>query len=280
MRDNSGQRSLEFDRKLGAEFIRQVPEASGIYLFKDKDGLVLYVGKAKNLKRRLSQYRLAPQKKAFRKMRMIVRKSASLEFRLCESEQEALLLENQLIQDHKPKLNVAGAFSFLYPYLGLKWEDESQMLTLCYTTKPELLAAHGFHLFGAFRSRLRVGEAYEALAFVMPMLGHHTPKERKRYGDIPFTRILCVRQIPKRWSGLFQSYFRGESEAFLPQLVLELLEKPGARQLSADIQLHLQSLKAFYAGEALRLRKVLKAHALDVSMIPQADRDRLFLSLP
>lgn len=280
MRDDSGQKSLEFDRKLGEGFIQSVPESSGVYLFKDKDGEIIYVGKAKNLRRRLSQYRLAPQKKAFRKMRLILRKAAGLDFQLCENEREALLLENKLIQAHKPKLNIAGAFSFLYPYLGCKWEEDGQMLTLCYTTKPDLLVPHGFELFGAYRSRDTVTAAFDALAFVLPLLGHHSPKVRRQYGDIDFTRILCIRQMPNSWAGLFRGFLRGEDQSVLSELVIQLLEKPGARQISADIQIHIKGLKAFYKDEAQRLRKVLGQHAISESMIEQNERDRLFLSIP
>lgn len=277
MPGNSGQESLEFDRKLGPEFIAHVPVASGIYLFKDSEGQIIYVGKAKNLRRRLSQYRLASREKPYRKMRLIVRKAASLEYQVCADEKEALLLENRMILDHKPTLNVAGAFSFMYPYLGIRL-DPGRLLSLCYTTTPDLLILHDFELFGAYRSRLRVSEAFEALAFILPFLGHHTPAERKKFGDIPFSRILCFRQLPDGLDSQFRSLLRGESQQLIGQLLLELLEKPSARQLRAEVQSHLENLQTFYATEAQKLRKVLAKHQIDDSMIPQTLRDQLFLS--
>ncbi len=279
MPKNSGQESLkfEFDRKLGEDFIARVPETSGVYLFRNDKGEIIYVGKAKNLKRRLSQYRLASKRRNARKMRMIVKKCAGLEFQICADERDALLLENQYILEHRPPLNISGAFSFLYPYIGFRI-DESGLFHICYTTKPEPFADFGFQLHGAYRSRLVTEAAYEALAFVLPFVGHLSPKERAQFGSIPFSRILSFRQVPKNLHGDFLAFFRGESSEVLSTLFELLLEKPSARRLASEIQEHLGSLKLFYGREALRLRTVLKARGINESFIAQRERDRMFLS--
>jgi hypothetical protein len=274
---NSRQESLEFDRKLGADFIRLVPQVSGIYLFKNDEGEILYVGKAKNLKRRLSQYRLASRKKSCRKMRLIVKRSSSLEYTICGTEKEALLLENQMILDHRPPLNVAGAYSFLYPYLGLKREGP-RTLSLGYTTSPETLAGLGFELYGAYRSRSRVSDAYDALAFLLTFVGHISLAERRAYGEVKFSRILCLREIPLGLEDLLRGLFRGESPDGIKRLLTDLLEKPKARQLAADIQTHLDGLLIFFRLESQPLRAVLETHGIKGSMIEQSSRDRLFLS--
>jgi len=272
--------NTEFDKKWGADFLGSVPHESGVYLFRNEKAEVIYVGKAKNLRRRLAQYRQAPQRKAYRKMRRIVKAAATLEFQICPSEKEALLLENKLILDLKPVLNVAGAFSFLYPCLGLKADAErAHLLTLCYTTSPDALQVLGFELYGAFRSRVITGEAFDALAYLLAFLGHHTPAERKQYGELPFTRIISFRQMTEGWALDLQALFRGESSRCLERLVLELLEKPDARQLAGEIQLHLKNLTYFYKAEAVKLRLALSQLGIDGSMIPQNERDRLFLSL-
>ena len=106
-----------FDRKFGA--LGDLPRGPGVYLFRDADGNVLYAGKAKDLRRRLAGYRNATPRKAHRKMRTLVREAATLEVRPQESEKHALLLENELIRTLRPPFNVDGAFSFLYPALGV-----------------------------------------------------------------------------------------------------------------------------------------------------------------
>jgi excinuclease UvrABC nuclease subunit len=272
--------NADFDRKLGPDFIASVPDQSGVYLFKDENGAVIYVGKAKSLKKRLSQYRLAARRKQTRKMRKIVKAAMSLEFQICLTEKDALLLENELILKYKPSLNVVGAYSFLYPYLGLKrHQSESHLITICYTTSPKIMAELGFELFGAFRSRDATVDAYEALAFLLTFIGHHTASERKQYGDIPYTRIITYRQMREGWFDDIKSLLRGESNRCLERLINELLEKPDARRMAAEIQLHLKSLKYFYASEAVKLRSALNQHGIDKSMIEQEERDRLFIAL-
>ncbi|HYX34180.1 MAG TPA: GIY-YIG nuclease family protein [Oligoflexus sp.] len=269
-----------FDTKWGPDFIRSVPDCAGIYVFRNEQAVPIYVGKAKNLRRRLSQYRLALAKKSQRKMRMIVRKASTVEFELCTSETEALLLENQLIQKHRPMFNIAGAYAFLYPYLGFKMDPSSpRELVLCCTTRPEALEIHGFQLFGAFRSRETVGLAFDALAELLTYIGHDDPSQRAAFGKLAYTRISCFRQVDPEWGGLMTSFFRGESGEVMNRLFTCLLEKPGARRHAEQVQTHLRNLRSFFVSEASRLRVALNHHGRDVSMIPQEERDGIFLAL-
>lgn len=85
--------------------VSSIPEKTGIYLFKDGKGKILYVGKAKNLKARLRQY-LRPEQDSRPRVVYLMRKTKDLEFFLTSSEREALLLENNLIKKHRPPYNV------------------------------------------------------------------------------------------------------------------------------------------------------------------------------
>src|SRR4051812_47502370 len=111
-----------FDRKFGTEFLAQVPTCPGVYQVHDDAGALIYVGKAKNLKRRLSQYRNAKRRKKHVKMRSIVQGAARIEWVRCQTEAEACLIETRLIQEHRPRWNVVGAYSFLYPMIGIRIE--------------------------------------------------------------------------------------------------------------------------------------------------------------
>ena len=66
-----------FDGKFGSDRLRELPREPGVYLFLDAEGRVLYVGKARDLRRRLVGYRNASRRKAHRKMRRLVRLAAS-----------------------------------------------------------------------------------------------------------------------------------------------------------------------------------------------------------
>jgi excinuclease ABC subunit C len=81
--------------------LSHLPSEPGVYLFKDTAGTILYIGKAKNLKKRVSQY-FAPG--SLRKQEML-KKAASVDFLVVKNESESLYLENNLIKKHKPFYN-------------------------------------------------------------------------------------------------------------------------------------------------------------------------------
>ncbi|NIO15782.1 MAG: excinuclease ABC subunit UvrC [Deltaproteobacteria bacterium] len=85
--------------------ISMVPAKTGIYLFKDKRGKTLYVGKAKNIRARLRSYQ-SPGSDSRQRILYLMREAATVEFFLTTSEREALLLENNLIKKHRPPYNV------------------------------------------------------------------------------------------------------------------------------------------------------------------------------
>ena len=82
-----------------------LPLQPGIYKFLDAKGSILYVGKAKNLKSRLSSY-FGERKDRQIKTRALVKHAHHIEFTIVESEQDALLLECALIKQHQPRYNV------------------------------------------------------------------------------------------------------------------------------------------------------------------------------
>ncbi|HVL49582.1 MAG TPA: excinuclease ABC subunit UvrC [Candidatus Thermoplasmatota archaeon] len=96
------------------------PEEPGVYLFKDADGRVLYVGKSANLRARLSQYK--PGEVEVRKEGLLAR-AATVDVILTATEKEALLLESALIKKEKPRYNVRLTDDKRYPYLHLTADD-------------------------------------------------------------------------------------------------------------------------------------------------------------
>ncbi|MGI5064471.1 excinuclease ABC subunit C [Treponema putidum] len=96
------------------------PKTSGVYLWKDKAGTVIYVGKAKSLKNRLSSYFTSNRDI---KTRILVFRADSIEYIQTENEYEALLLENTLIKKHKPRYNINLKDGKTYPVLKLTNEE-------------------------------------------------------------------------------------------------------------------------------------------------------------
>ena len=96
-----------------------IPNKPGVYRYYDKDGTIIYVGKAKNLKRRVSSYF---NKEQTGKTRVLVSKIADIKFIVVESESEALLLENNLIKQFKPRYNIMLKDDKTYPWICIKKE--------------------------------------------------------------------------------------------------------------------------------------------------------------
>jgi predicted GIY-YIG superfamily endonuclease len=98
------------DQRLGKAFFRKAPRRPGVYLMKNAQDQVVYVGKAKDLKQRLNNYRLAnPDRMPRRHLRM-VREVARIEFQFCASEAAALKHESKLLRALRPKFNRAGVW--------------------------------------------------------------------------------------------------------------------------------------------------------------------------
>ena len=97
-----------------------LPTGPGVYRYYDKDGELIYVGKAKNLKRRVTSYFTKEQTG---KTRLLVSRIADLKFIVVESESEALLLENNLIKQYKPRYNVMLKDDKTYPWICIKREE-------------------------------------------------------------------------------------------------------------------------------------------------------------
>jgi len=100
--------------------IHNLPEKPGSYQYFDETGTIIYIGKAKNLKRRVSSYF---NKEQNRKTAMLVSKIRDIKYIVVESETDALLLENNLIKKHKPKYNILLKDDKTYPSICISKEE-------------------------------------------------------------------------------------------------------------------------------------------------------------
>lgn len=109
------------------EKLKQLPKKPGVYIFKDKDGKIIYIGKALSLKNRVSGY--FQQKHKDSKTMELVKNIADLEFIIVNSEFEALLLEARLIKQHEPKYNTVQKDSKSYLYIVIGKEFPNRIFT-------------------------------------------------------------------------------------------------------------------------------------------------------
>src|ERR1035437_3428416 len=125
------------------EKLKQVPKSAGIYLHKNVDGKIIYVGKAKNLRSRVRQY-FQSSRNLDPKTRQRVRHITDFEFIVVDSEVEALVLEANLIKKHKPRFNVMLKDDKTYPHLKLTNEPFPKVVI---TRK---IVRDGSHYYGPF----------------------------------------------------------------------------------------------------------------------------------
>jgi excinuclease ABC subunit C len=266
-----------FDQKFGEEVLESLPASPGVYLVYDQNAELIYVGKAINLKRRLSQYRSTIRRKKYRRMRGIVKDAARIEIQRAETHLDACLTETMLIQRHRPRWNIVGAYSFLYPMIGIRSANGN--IEFCMTTSPEavLKECPGFEFHGAFRSRRITGDAFFALMRLLRFVGHVNPSNYRR--RIPrYSYVVSFRRLPPECAGAWASFFKGESAHAMEELVLTLVESLGARRRAGRIQEYLDELKRFWRREALTLAKARRATGFESWPVPQEKRDLVFVS--
>jgi hypothetical protein len=121
--------------RLGPDFFRQLPERPGVYLMRDAVEVVLYVGKAKSLRHRLSSYRVANPDRMGRRHLRLLRQVVRIELLECADEAAALAKEAELLRTLKPKFNRAGVWSG--PPRFLVWRTTEAILQLAITKSPQ-----------------------------------------------------------------------------------------------------------------------------------------------
>ena len=124
--------------------LKTLPEKPGVYRFYDDKGTVIYVGKAKRLKRRVSSYFNKEHDSA--KVRMLVTKIRDIQTVVVDTEWDALLLENSMIKEFKPKYNIMLKDDKTYPWIAVTREPFARIFP---TRRPDVAT---MHLFGPYSS--------------------------------------------------------------------------------------------------------------------------------
>ena len=113
--------------------LKKLPETPGVYQFKNRLGKVIYIGKAKNLKARVSQYILGTDSRQM--VATLMKNAGSVEIIMTNSESEALILENLLIKNRQPVFNINLKDDKTYPYLAVTDEEWPRLITTRRLTK-------------------------------------------------------------------------------------------------------------------------------------------------
>jgi predicted GIY-YIG superfamily endonuclease len=251
--------------RFGTEFFRSVPECPGVYLLCGTDAGVLYVGKAKNLRRRLGSYRSAkPERLKLRRLFALVRR---IHWDECRDEKAALERERELLLTLKPRFNTIGTYPSPKVYVG--WQRTERGLALgCSDSTGDWTQGFGPLSSGRFLH----GAVLRLLWWTLhPTLGwERMPKALSRVktplvwefaGDPAETAEICQR---------LDEFFQGTSPELVEWFVVSAAWRPGFE-------------RAWIARDALRLLEHferLVTPERDPSRLAAYSHDEKFENLP
>jgi excinuclease ABC subunit C len=253
------------------EQIQHSPDLPGVYLYRDASGAVIYVGKALSVKKRLASYLPAlPGGDASRlpvKVVEMVQRAAGIEWIVVTSEGEALLLEHNLIKQHRPPFNIRLRDDKSYPYIMVTLEDDFPRVT--FTRQPH---RRGNLYFGPFPNAAKVRETLDVLGRVFPLRECRGKTPGRRSGS-PCLQFHIKRCLAPCVSGVAKEDYR----AVLDQ-VTDFLSGRQSKVL-ADLQramLDASDRRDFEAAAAYRdrveaLRHVLERQQIESSSLGSSD---------
>jgi excinuclease ABC subunit C len=164
---------------LNSEIIKNIPREPGVYLFKDRSGKVIYIGKAKNLNKRVSSY-FGKGKDHSRKASLMLTNFDTVEHIITSTEKEALILEGNLIKKYRPRYNVSLKDDSAYPLLKLDINNKYPRLIMVRRMKND-----GSLYFGPFTST-------SAVRSTLRLMGPIFPLRKCKTKDIPRRSRPCL----------------------------------------------------------------------------------------
>ncbi len=150
------------------EELKKIPTTPGVYLMFNKDDIIIYVGKAKNLKNRVRQYfRESGTKNSFKVLSM-VKNISRFEYIVTNTEVEALILENNLIKKYDPKYNIRLKDDKTYPYVKI---TTNEMFPRVFITRKHINDKARY--FGPYTNSLKLKESVEIIHNIFPLRSCH-----------------------------------------------------------------------------------------------------------
>jgi len=144
------------------EKIALFPHSPGVYRYYDSEGNVIYVGKAKDLHKRVAQY-FVPPERLTRKTAIMVSKIADAQYSVVDTEADALLLENNLIKQYKPKYNILLKDSKTYPWICVSADEYPKVFLT------RRIVRDGSRYFGPYSSVMHARNLLELFASLYPL---------------------------------------------------------------------------------------------------------------
>jgi hypothetical protein len=128
--------------RFGADFFKTAPQSAGVYFMRDATDAVLYVGKAKNLRKRLCSYRVANPDRLRKRQLRLLHSVRQIDWELCADERAALARESELLLSLRPRFNRAGAWPSPRRFVTWKTSEKGLVFALSHEVLP------GWHFYG------------------------------------------------------------------------------------------------------------------------------------
>ena len=218
-----------------------LPNKPGCYLMKDKNGVIIYVGKAKNLKNRVNSYFKSSHTG---KTKVLVSNIVDFEYIITNSELEALLLEINLIKEHNPKYNVLLKDDKSYPYIEITDEKVPRLLIV----RPSKLRKKNHKLYGPYPNSTAAKKTIELLNRLYPLRKCKTMGKREcLYYHIGECLGYCCNKIDKQEIDSMVSeitrFLKGEDKIILDKI--DAMMESAISKLNFEKAKELNELKKF-----------------------------------
>ncbi|NMA66209.1 MAG: excinuclease ABC subunit UvrC [Clostridiaceae bacterium] len=240
-----------------SETLKNLPELPGVYIMKDSDGVVIYVGKAKILKNRVRSYFQYREDRDSKTLRL-VSNVESLEYIVTHTEEEALILENTLIKKHKPKYNILLKDDKTYPYIKITTQEDFPRIEITRRVKND-----GARYFGSFVKVAAVKESVELLRRLFPIRTCRrqiSPDKKQRpclYYHIGLCTAPCAGKISKEEYGELVknsiAFLEGRHEDVIKRLKEEMhqLSEELKFEKAAVLRDRINSINELYKKQAV-----------------------------
>jgi len=272
-------KNRKFIESIGRDFFKELPKEPGIYCFFDAKDHLIYVGKAKSLRRRLNDYKNVNCSNSSKKVRKMLRMVGRISFEVLASEEEALIRENKLLREHRPPYNIVNTRPDTYYFIQLR--ERGMQLELRLGTKLEASDKKGDFLYGAFKGRQRVRESFAALHRVLWFIKYQDDalswpsrllREKLSY------RFHIDFDEREDWLRLFKQFMKGSSGKLLDYLEA-LAEAQGFGSCFSDhiLRNDRELLQEFYELGPHRNRQLSRLFKGGQIHIPQDEIDDLLV---
>ena len=212
--------------------IKTLPTSPGVYQYYDKDNRILYVGKAKNLKKRVSSY--FTKKHDSRRIRVMVSKIRTIKHIVVPTETDALLLENNLIKKHQPRFNVLLKDDKTYPWICIKNERFPRVFPT------RRMIKDGSEYFGPYTSFKTVNTLLDLIKNLYPLRTCNYDLSEEKIQNNKFK--VCLEFHLKNCAGPCEALY-------------------GEREYNENIEAIRQIVKGNFKDSLNRFRKLMKVHA-------------------